>query len=84
MIELSINWGDVARFVLLSRELDLFEEKHLAPQGKVKYQFSAKGHELSQVLLAQALDHSHDGFHSIWCGQHQRKNRRTAGKISLT
>ena len=57
MVELPINWGDVARVVLLSRELDLFEEKHLAPQGKVKYQFSAKGHELSQVLLAQALDH---------------------------
>ena len=60
MIELAIIWGEVARFVLLSRELDLFEEKHLAPQGKVKYQFSAKGHELSQVLLAQALDHNHD------------------------
>jgi 2-oxoisovalerate dehydrogenase E1 component len=60
MIELPINWGEVARFVLLSRELDLFEEKHLAPQGKVKYQFSAKGHELSQVLLAQALAHGHD------------------------
>ena len=55
-----INWGHVARCVLLSRELDLFEEEHLAPQGKVKYQFSAKGHELSQVLLAQALNHSHD------------------------
>ncbi len=60
MIELPINWGEVARIVLLSRELDLFEEKHLAPQGKVKYQFSAKGHELSQALLGRALDHSHD------------------------
>ena len=60
MDELPINWGQVARCVLLSRELDLFEEQHLAPQGKVKNQFSAKGHELSQVLLAQALDHRHD------------------------
>jgi 2-oxoisovalerate dehydrogenase E1 component len=60
MGEQSIDWKQVARFVLLSRELDLFEEEHLAPQGKVKYQFSAKGHELSQVLLAQALDHPHD------------------------
>jgi 2-oxoisovalerate dehydrogenase E1 component len=60
MDELSVNWGEVAQIVLLSRELDLFEEKHLAPQGKVKYQFSSKGHELSQVLLAQALSHAHD------------------------
>lgn len=60
MNELSIDWGQVSRFVLLSRELDLLEEELLAPQGKVKYQFSAKGHELSQVLLAQTLDHSHD------------------------
>jgi 2-oxoisovalerate dehydrogenase E1 component len=60
MDELNVNWGDVAQTVLLSRELDLFEETHLAPQGKVKYQFSSKGHELSQVLLAQALGHPHD------------------------
>jgi len=60
MSELTINWEHVARFVLLSRELDLFEEEHLAPQGIVKYQFSAKGHELSQVLLGQALTHNHD------------------------
>ena len=26
----------------------------------MKYQFSAGGHELAQVLLAQALDHPHD------------------------
>ena len=60
MDALPINWMQVARCVLLSRELDLFEEQQLAPQGKVKNQFSAKGHELSQVLLAQALDHIHD------------------------
>jgi 2-oxoisovalerate dehydrogenase E1 component len=54
------DWNRVARLVLLSRELDLLEEAQLAPQGRVKYQFSAKGHELAQVLLAQALDHIHD------------------------
>jgi 2-oxoisovalerate dehydrogenase E1 component len=45
---------------MLSRQLDRLEEEQLAPQGKVKYQFSAQGHELAQVLLAQALDHPHD------------------------
>lgn len=54
------DWEKVARIVMLSRELDLLEETHLAPQGAVAYQFSAKGHELAQVLLAQTLDHLHD------------------------
>ena len=56
----NIDWPKVAQLVLLSRELDLLEEEHLAPQGKIKYQFSAKGHELSQILLALALTHPHD------------------------
>lgn len=54
------NWLKVAHTVLLSRQMDLLEETQLTPQGKVKYQFSARGHELAQVLLAQALNHPHD------------------------
>ena len=54
------DWLKVARLVLLSREIDRLEVEQLTPQGKVKYQFSAGGHELAQVLLAQALDHPHD------------------------
>lgn len=60
MSKSTIDWWEVARITLLSRELDLLEEEKLAPQGKIRYQFSAKGHELSQVLLAQMLDHPHD------------------------
>jgi 2-oxoisovalerate dehydrogenase E1 component len=56
----NIDWLKVARLVLLSRQLDQLEEEKLTPQGKVKYQFSACGHELAQVLVAQALDHPHD------------------------
>ncbi len=54
------DWLQVAHHVLLSRQMDTLEETQLAPQGKVKYQFSARGHELAQVLLAQALTHPHD------------------------
>jgi 2-oxoisovalerate dehydrogenase E1 component len=54
------NWRKAAHDVLLSRALDELEIKQLTPQGKVKYQFSAGGHELAQVLLAQALNHPHD------------------------
>src|SRR5512136_2062054 len=56
----SLNWLKVAHTVLLSRKMDLLEVEQLTPQGKVKYQFSAGGHELSQVLLAKALEHPHD------------------------
>ena len=55
------NWLEVAHKVLLSRKMDLLEVQQLAPQGKIKYQFSSAGHELAQVLLSQALTHPHDG-----------------------
>ena len=55
------DWMKVTRLALLSRELDRLEVEQLTPQGKVKYQFSSAGHELVQILLAQALDHPHDG-----------------------
>ena len=54
------NWLEVAHKVLLSRKMDLLEVESLTPQGRIKYQFSAAGHELTQVLLAQALTHPHD------------------------
>lgn len=60
MIGNSPDWHEVAHKVLLSRKMDLLEVNQLTPQGKVKYQFSAAGHELAQVLLAQVLTHPHD------------------------
>jgi 2-oxoisovalerate dehydrogenase E1 component len=60
MAEISPNWLEVAHKVLLSRRMDLLEVQQLTPQGKIKYQFSAAGHELGQVLLAQILTHPHD------------------------
>jgi 2-oxoisovalerate dehydrogenase E1 component len=45
----------------LSRALDEIEESRLVPGREVLYQFSARGHELGQILLALELDHPHDG-----------------------
>ena len=56
----ALDWGLVARHVLRSRALDELEERELAPSGEVPYQFSARGHELAQVLLALQLTHPHD------------------------
>ena len=55
-----LDWDEVGRLVVLSRTLDELEERELAPSGEVPYQFSAKGHELAQVLLALSLDPPHD------------------------
>ena len=56
----SVDWELVARLMLTSRAIDEIEETQLAPQGKVTYQFSSKGHELAQVLLSLQLTHKHD------------------------
>ena len=50
-----VDWREVARLVLTSRELDRIEEQELVPAKKVLYQFSARGHDLAQVLLGLQL-----------------------------
>jgi 2-oxoisovalerate dehydrogenase E1 component len=60
MTETKVDWLKVARLLLLSREMDRLEVERLTPQGAVKYQFSAMGHELSQILLALQLTHPQD------------------------
>ena len=57
----ALDWRAVLRFMAASRALDDVEESTLLPQRKVLYQFSARGHELTQVLLGNQLTGSHDG-----------------------
>ncbi|HTV97067.1 MAG TPA: transketolase C-terminal domain-containing protein [Steroidobacteraceae bacterium] len=54
------SWRAAVRLVALSRALDDLEESTLLPQRKVLYQFSARGHEVTQVLLAQQLTGARD------------------------
>jgi len=56
-----VDWRRVASLVHASRALDEIEEKRLLPERKVLYQFSARGHELGQILLGLQLTDSHDG-----------------------
>src|SRR5580693_9309056 len=55
------DWRRVTRLVQLSRALDDIEETRLVPERKVLYQFSARGHELAQILLGLNLTDPHDG-----------------------
>jgi 2-oxoisovalerate dehydrogenase E1 component len=54
-VSADVNWREVARLVLTSREMDRIEEQELVPAKKVLYQFSARGHDMAQVLLGLQL-----------------------------
>src|SRR3954451_1786989 len=54
-VSAKVDWREVARLVLTSREMDRMEEQELVPAKKVLYQFSARGHDMAQVLLGLQL-----------------------------
>jgi len=56
------DWRRITHLVQLSRALDDIEETRLVPERKVLYQFSARGHELAQILLGLNLTDPHDGI----------------------
>ena len=56
------DWKRVAYLLNASRALDDIEESRLLPERKLLYQFSARGHELGQVLLGLQLTDPHDGI----------------------
>ncbi len=55
------DWRAVVRQVAVSRALDDLEESTLVPERKVLYQFSARGHDVTQVLLGGYLTGARDG-----------------------
>ena len=57
----SEDWRRILPVVFQSRALDDLEEDRLVPAREVLYQFSARGHDLTQVLLAQHLTGARDG-----------------------
>src|SRR4051794_41780516 len=54
-VSADVDWREVARLGLTSREMDRIEEEELVPAKKVLYQFSARGHGMAQVLLGRQL-----------------------------
>src|ERR1700723_2991627 len=57
----AIDWRRVLRQVAISRALDDLEESTLLKERKVLYQFSARGHDVTQVLLSTQLTGTQDG-----------------------
>jgi 2-oxoisovalerate dehydrogenase E1 component len=54
------DWRAVVRQIAVSRALDDLEESTLVPERKVLYQFSARGHDVTQVLLGTYLTGARD------------------------
>src|SRR5205085_4949056 len=67
--EPDFGWREVAYHVQVSRELDRVEEEELVPQRKILYQFSARGHDMAQVMLGSKLTHRHDAA----CGYYRSR-----------
>ncbi len=60
-LDWATDWKRVTYLLQASRSLDDIEESRLVPERKVLYQFSARGHELGQILLGLRLTATHDG-----------------------
>jgi 2-oxoisovalerate dehydrogenase E1 component len=63
------DWRRVAYCTLVSRALDEVEEKTLVPERKMFYQFSARGHDMAQVLLGLQLTNPNDAI----CGYYRSR-----------
>ena len=77
-VSADVDWREVARLVLTSREMDRIEEEELVPAKKVLYQFSARGHDMAQVLLGL---HLKDG--DAACGYYRSRPMLLALGVSL-
>jgi 2-oxoisovalerate dehydrogenase E1 component len=63
------DWRRITYLVQVSRAMDKLEEERLVPERKVLYQFSARGHDMAQVLLGTRLTHRHDAT----CGYYRSR-----------
>jgi len=64
-----VDWRRIARLLHLSRALDHMEETRLVPEKKVLYQFSARGHDMAQILLGCRLGDPKDAA----CGYYRSR-----------
>jgi 2-oxoisovalerate dehydrogenase E1 component len=65
----SYDWRRIAYLLHLSRALDALEETVLVPEKKIFYQFSARGHDLAQIMLGTRLTEARDAV----CGYYRSR-----------
>ena len=61
-----VDWRRLVKTFLVSRALDDLEETKLLPEKKILYQFSARGHELGQILLGMLMTKPHDAVNGYY------------------
>ena len=66
----TIDWQKLAQTLLTSRALDDLEEFDLVKQKKVLYQFSARGHDMAQIMLVTALELDLRNPEFVWRNDH--------------
>lgn len=68
-INLNFDWKRIAYLLQVSRTIDDIEETRLVPSKEVLYQFSARGHDVAQIMLASLLSEPHDAA----CGYYRSR-----------
>ena len=63
------DWEKIAYYVHLSRAMDHREETELVPSKEVLYQFSARGHDVAQIMLGSLLTDNNDAA----CGYYRSR-----------
>jgi 2-oxoisovalerate dehydrogenase E1 component len=63
------DWARVVHLLHVSRSVDELEETVLVPEKKVLYQFSARGHDMAQILLGLQLTDPNDAV----CGYYRSR-----------
>jgi len=67
-----LRWREIVRTALTSRALDDLEEAtnksraNVPREHLILYQFSARGHEVAQAILAELINHRHDGVSAYY------------------
>jgi 2-oxoisovalerate dehydrogenase E1 component len=78
-LEIQPDWRSVAALVHRSRAMDAIEERELVPAKKIFYQFSARGHDMAQVMLGLQLTHPKDAA----CGYYRSRPLLLALGVAL-
>lgn len=61
-----IDWNKIAYLTHISRSMDQIEESQLLPERKVLYQFSARGHDVPQIILGTLLTGTRDAVSAYY------------------
>ena len=65
----NFDWLKIVRLVQISRAMDNIEETRLVPAKEVLYQFSARGHDVAQIMLGSLLNKPNDAT----CGYYRSR-----------